>query len=54
MQDISRRVRDRGKTSTRGGGTIDCHAMRQNPSIYKVLWFFCAYPLLIELAIALI
>lgn len=26
MQDIRRRVRDSGKTLTRGGGTIDCHA----------------------------
>jgi len=54
VQDISRRVRDRGKTLTRGGGTIDCHAMRQNPSIYNVLWFFGAYPLLIELVGTLI
>ncbi len=54
MQDISGRVRDNGKTLTRDDGTIDCHAMRQNHSIYNVLWFFGAYPLLIELAIALI
>ena len=54
MQDISGMVRGNGKTLTRGGGTIDCHAMRQNPSIYNVLWFFGAYPLLIELASTLI
>jgi hypothetical protein len=54
VQNISRRVRDNGETLTRGGETIDCHAMRQNHSIYKELWFFCAYWLLIELASTLI
>jgi hypothetical protein len=47
-------VRDNGKTVTRGGGTIDCHAPRQNHSIYKVRCFFFAYLLLIELASTLI
>ncbi len=37
VQDISRRVRDHGKTSTRGGGTIDCHAPHAGKALNNTL-----------------